>query len=78
MSQEMVERVLGRMITDVRFRQLAAVSLEEACLREGYCLSADEVRLLAGRALPGLAALSAQLDPGLCRASADSGDNGAG
>jgi hypothetical protein len=46
MSQAAVEQVLGRMITDKRFRRLATKSLETACLQEvincsrlncGYC-----------------------------------------
>jgi hypothetical protein len=68
MSQEAVERLLGRLITDERFRLLAADSLESASLQEGYCLSSAELRLLSGLELQGVTELAGRLDPGLCRA----------
>lgn len=68
MSQEAVERVLGRMITDKRFRRLAAKSLESASLLEGYALSPAELRLLSSLELACMTELSGQLNPGLCRA----------
>jgi hypothetical protein len=69
MSQEAVERLLGRLITDARFRKLTAHSLELACRQEGYPLSPVELRLLSTfLALQPLAELGDQLDPGLCRA----------
>ena len=46
MSQEAVERVLGRMITDKQFRQRASESLEMVIQMEGYPLTPTEVRLL--------------------------------
>jgi hypothetical protein len=42
MSQESIERFLGRIITDGRFRERAKESLEECCSREGYCFSEIE------------------------------------
>ena len=45
MSQEAVERVLGRLITDERFRRAVGDSLEAACLQQGYSLSHAELRL---------------------------------
>lgn len=68
MSQEAVERVLGRLITDERFRRLAADSLEAISLREGYSLTPVELRLLSGLELQHIKALARTLDPGLCRA----------
>jgi len=73
MSQEVVERVLGRLITDERFRCTAAESLEASCLQEGYSLTTAELRLLAGLKLPCFAELAGRIDGGLCRAAGTSG-----
>lgn len=70
MSQEMVERLLGRLITDERFRHAAIDSLEEVCLQGGYCLTPAELLLLSGSLeLQCIADISKHLDSGLCRAS---------
>ncbi|MBT0664589.1 hypothetical protein KI809_09785 [Geobacter pelophilus] len=42
MSQEAVERFLGRIITDERFRERAKAGIEQSCISEGYLLSAPE------------------------------------
>jgi len=68
MSQEAVERVLGRLITDERFRDMAADSLEVVCLREGYRLSPAELRLLSSLDLQYVTEFAGKLNPGLCRA----------
>lgn len=68
MSQEAVERVLGRLITDERFRHAAADSFEAVCLQEGYSLTTAEMRLISGLELPRFAELAGRLDAGLCRA----------
>ena len=68
MSQEAVERLLGRMITDERFRRKALDSLEEVSLQEGYRLSPTELQLLSGLELQSIAELAERLNPGLCRA----------
>ena len=47
MSQEAVERFLGRVITDERFRKQAMSALEQSCLSEGYALSPTETAFLA-------------------------------
>jgi hypothetical protein len=69
MSQEAVERLLGRLITDERFRLGAAASLEAACVREGFRLSPAELRLLTALDLLQVAAFAGRMDPGLCRAA---------
>ena len=45
MSQVAVERVLGRLITDARFRRQAVDSFGAACLQEGYSLTTTELGL---------------------------------
>ena len=75
MSQEAVERVLGRLITDEGFRRLASYSLEAASLQEGYRLSPVELRLLSCLELQNIAELSGRLNPGLCRAGSTSKSN---
>lgn len=68
MSQEAVERVLGRMITDENFRRLAAESLESASMQAGYRLSLAELLLLSGNMeLQRITELADRIDPGLCR-----------
>ena len=69
MSQEVVERVLGRLITDTNFRRLTAESLEMACRQSGYLLTPTELQLLSRSKLNSIAELGAELDPGLCRAT---------
>ena len=68
MSQDAVERVLGRLITDARFCRAVGDSLEAACLQQGYRLSPTELRLLSELELTRIAALAAGIDPRLCRA----------
>ena len=72
MSQEAVERVLGRLITDERFRRQAATSLEAASLEEGYRLSPAELLLLSKSIKSRhIKELADTLDFGLCRAGAE-------
>ncbi len=68
MSQEAVERVLGRLITDERFRRAVSDSLEAACVQQGYSLSRTELRFLSELELKEIGALAARINPGLCRA----------
>ncbi len=68
MSQEAVERILGRMITDKRFRTLAGESLESVSRQEGFQLNLTELRLLSALELQRFDELAGRLDPRLCRA----------
>lgn len=68
MSQEAVERVLGRLMTDEGFRRAAKESLELACLQQGYLLTKTELQLLADLQLQVISEVALQLNPGLCRA----------
>ncbi len=68
MSQDTVERVLGRLITDERFRRAVGDSLEAACVQQGYRLSRIELRFLSELELKQINALAASINPGLCRA----------
>ncbi len=47
MSQNEVERFLGRIITDADFRTGAARSLESACFSKGFSLSIAELSFLS-------------------------------
>ena len=47
MSQNEVERFLGRIITDADFRTRAASSLETACYNKGFSLSTAEKSFLS-------------------------------
>ncbi len=69
MSQEAVERLLGRMITDDRFRKQAQGLLGSACRQEGYLLSPEEIRMVSGIDLTRFRELADQISPGLRRAS---------
>lgn len=46
MSQIEVERFLGRLITDAKFRAIAAKSLEKAINKEGISISKGEIIFL--------------------------------
>ncbi len=46
MSQDGVERFLGRLITDEDFREKAGNSLSRICMEHGFDLTTDEKRIL--------------------------------
>jgi hypothetical protein len=68
MSQEAVERVLGRMLTDRRFRTLVGTSLESASRQAGFQLNLMELQLLSALDLRHVDELAVRLNPELCRA----------
>lgn len=68
MSQDAVERLLGRLITDEHFRQMAVDSLFMACQQTGFLLSSTEMELLSGLDIGWFAESSRHIDHGLCRA----------
>lgn len=68
MSQDSVEKLLGRFITDDRFRTEAAASLEKLCHLEGYNLTEGELNLVARIDMQTFEKVAVQLDPGLRRA----------
>lgn len=68
MSQEAVEKVLGRLLTDEQFRTQAQHQLGAACRQEGYLLSPEEMKMLSRTDLTGFSDLAEQLNPCLRRA----------
>jgi len=69
MSQDSVERLLGRLLTDVSFRASAAQSLEKICRQEGYSLTEGELSLVRRIDTSIFKILADRLDSGLCRAA---------
>lgn len=67
MSQECVEKVLGRLLTDEAFRCRAAADLAVACREEGYPLTEGELRLVAKIDLERLGRAAGGLDDNLRR-----------
>jgi len=67
MSQESVERFLGRVITDERFREMAKRSLEQCCSAEGYCFSPAERQHLSNIDFRLLGFVSSTLDGEILR-----------
>ena len=73
MSQEAVERLLGRLITDEHFRQQAQDLLGTACRQEGYLLTPQEMRLVSELEFKSIQHFAEQINPSLCRANAKGG-----
>lgn len=67
MTQESVEKVLGRLLTDDIFRNRARESLNRACLEEGYLLSDEESRMVGRLDLVQIDSVAGSLDSGIKR-----------
>lgn len=67
MSQRVVERAVGKLVTDEGFRDAFFQNPKTASLQAGLELSAEELDALARIPRPALAALSARLDDRICR-----------
>ena len=68
MSQDSVERLLGRLVTDARMRADIAAAPESVCRREGYDLTGGELSLVVKMNISIFELAAAGLDPSLCRA----------
>jgi len=67
MSQNEVERFLGRIITDSNFRAKAASSLKSACYGEGIALSKEEMSILSNIDFSQFGLVAAALDDSVRR-----------
>ncbi len=77
MTQESVEKVLGRLLTDDIFRNRARESLSRACLEEGYLLSDEESRMVGRLDLLQIDSVAGSLDSGIKRFTVWRKHNGA-
>ena len=67
MSQENVEKILGRLITDDDFRRAAGASLLDVCAKYGYVLTYHEYKILQNVDLNSFVQLAEYLDRGIKR-----------
>jgi len=67
MSQEAVERLLGRLLTDDTFRKRAKESIEGITLEAGYDLNAGELRYISDDDIIRLDMVSQQLNRNIKR-----------
>lgn len=74
MSQIEVERFLGRIVTDVTFRTMAAGSLERACYSKGFSLSAAEMSFLRNIDYSLVSLLADTIDDSIKRTQAQDSD----
>lgn len=74
MSQEGVEKLIGRLLTDERFRTMSNGQLEALCREEGYLLSKEEFRMVGQIDFASLSSIAETLDGGIKRCS--KGSNG--
>jgi hypothetical protein len=47
MSQKAVEQLIGRLVTDARFRKRASRELDLVCIEEGYDLTDAELNIVS-------------------------------
>lgn len=71
MSQEAVERFLGRLLTDDAFRKRAQESIESASREAGFDLNASELVAISLDDIIRLDMVSQELDKGIKRFTAD-------
>ena len=69
MSQEAVERFLGRLLTDDTFRKRADRSIEALCRAEGFSLNESELGAISHNDIVRLDLVSHQLDRSIKRFS---------
>lgn len=69
MSQEAVERFLGRLLTDDAFRKRAAISIEGVCREAGFDLNSGELSAFDRDDLIRLDLVAHQLDRSIKRFS---------
>jgi len=67
MSQEAVERLLGRLLTDDLFRKRAEKSIENLCREYGYDLNAGELSVIGRDDIIRIGMVSHQLDRNIKR-----------
>ncbi len=67
MSQEMVEKLLGRLLTDDEFRCRAVSALAESCRKEGFFLSPEELDSIRKEDLVLLEWVATRLDKNIKR-----------
>ena len=67
MSQQVVERTLGKLLTDESFRERFLSAPRVAALQAGLRLSDIELAALSGLSRSARSSFSASLDPRICR-----------
>ncbi len=67
MSQEEVEKLLGRLLTDDLMRQRATMQLDAICKEEGYRLTVDELQKIKPEDIARLAMVSSWMDTSIKR-----------
>lgn len=71
MSQDVLERFLGRMMTDDLFRHRAMKSVEAACREDGFQLTVEEMILIRKEDIAFCGMIAENLDPGIKRYRAE-------
>lgn len=69
MSQDMVEKLLGRLLTDDQFRCRSVLSLADSCREEGFFLSQEELDSIRHEDLVLLEWVAIRLDKNIKRFS---------